>query len=121
MKRVFAHIGFSTAVTLLAVNLIGIQAVPAAAVGVGILFFVSLLLPRYRRALAVPLCFGAALFACLLYITVYQATVAPALALDGVEAQSSLYLTSLPVVKQGSYVYTAKAVRILADGAPQRN
>ena len=66
MKRVFAHIGFSFAVSMLLLNLINsIKKTLIISAGLAILFIASLAVKKYRQALAVPLCLGAAVFACI--------------------------------------------------------
>ncbi|MBQ9228626.1 MAG: ComEC/Rec2 family competence protein [Eubacterium sp.] len=119
MKRIFAHIGFSVAVTLLAVNLINIRFLPLVLAGLAALLTVSLLLPELRRALTAPLCLSAAVFACLIYLTAYQAAAAPALALDGRTADTTLHIVSLPEERNGKYYYTVAMDTVEVDGAPQ--
>ena len=49
MKRAFAHIGFSTAVTLLVANLIDAKIFILISIGLAVLFAASLILVRYRK------------------------------------------------------------------------
>jgi hypothetical protein len=56
MKRVFAHIGFSFALALIILNFLNVKWALAAAIAAGALFVVSLLIPKTRKAVAVPLC-----------------------------------------------------------------
>ena len=72
MKRVFAHIGFSSALTLLILNLVSVRFVPVITAGLAAVFAASLALKKYRQAAAVPVCLGSALFACLLFMFVYR-------------------------------------------------
>ena len=119
VKRVFAHIGFSAAITLLALNAVSVRIVPIITSGVAAMFVTSLLLPKYRKNLAVPLCFGSALFSCVVFLTVYYSSVAPAFLLQNSEADVMLYLTDISKRNNSTYVYTARTVKILKDGAPQ--
>ena len=119
MKRVFAHIGFSCAVSLLVLNVVSVSLLPLITVGVAVVFITSLLLPAFRKTMAVPLCFGAALFSCILFLTVYYSAVAPAMLLHGCEADALFYITNVSKKDESSFVYTATAVRILKNGAPQ--
>lgn len=119
MKRVFAHIGFSVGVTLLAVNLMPVRLVPIALAGLAVMLTVSLLLSHLREAVTAPLCLSAAVFACLIYLTVFHAVAAPALALDGKTADATAYVMSLPEEHNGKYYYTAQLETIALDGAPQ--
>ena len=120
MKRVFAHIGFSMAVTLLAVQLLPDRLWVGITAGLAVLFAVSLCLKKYRQAVTVPLCFGSALFACLLLIFSVSAIAQPQLALDGERCETSFYLLDSGTQDDyGNYVYDAKTTSIKADGAPQ--
>lgn len=119
MKRVFTHIGFSFATALVVINLISVNYVLIITAGLAALFAVSLSVKKYRQALAVPLCFGSALFACLLFLCVYNSAVLPALSLSGNTADFSFYITDLPEFRGGRYVYIAKTTKILFSGAPQ--
>ena len=120
MKRVFAHIGFSMAVTLLAVQLLPDRLWVGITAGLAVLFAVSLCLKKYRQAVTVPLCFGSALFACLLLIFSVSAIAQPQLALDGERCETSFYLLDAGTQDDyGNYVYDAKTTSIKADGAPQ--
>ena len=120
MKRVFAHIGFSSATALIVINMISVSYVPYITAGLAVLFAASLMLKKYRQALALPLCFGSALFACLLFLCVYYSAVVPALSLSGKTGELSFYINDLPKFRKGEYVYIAKATQILLNGAPQR-
>ena len=120
MKRVFAHIGFSMAVTLLAVQLLPDRLWVGITAGLAVLFAVSLCLKKYRQAVTVPLCFGSALFACLLLIFSVSAIAHPQLALDGERCETSFYLLDSGTQDDyGNYVYDAKTTSIKADGAQQ--
>lgn len=119
MKRIFSHIGFSAAVTLLAVNLIELKYVYIITAVLTALFAVSLAVSKTAQALTVPVCFGSALFACLLFLCVYNSAVLPAIGIAGKEGNVSFYLTELPDYTNGRYVYIAKTASVLIDGAPQ--
>ena len=119
MKRVFAHIGFSTATALIVLNMISAVYVPYIATGLALMLCVSLALKKYRQAVTVPLCLSSALFACLLFLCVYYSAVEPALSLSGKTAELTFCIKDLPQFDGGKYIYTAKATRILLNGAPQ--
>ena len=119
MKRVFAHIGFSFALTMLVLNLVNTKYIPLLAAGLAVLLAVSLLLRHFRQAVAVPLCLGSALLACLVFLTVWQSTVLPVQSLDGQMAHAVFYVTDLPVYNGKNYYYTVRAKEILMSGAPQ--
>ncbi len=119
MKRVFAHIGFSFALTLIIVNIIGVSVVPALTAALALVFIASLILPKYREAAAVPVCLGSALLACFVFLSVYYSTVYPQNMLDKVGAFTSFYITDLPSKTDFGYSYIARAVTIEKDGAVQ--
>ncbi len=119
MKRVFTHIGFSCAVTLVVLNIISVKSIPIITVGLTVLFAVSLALKSFRQSLTLPVCFGAALFSCLLFTCVYYSVTEPAIALSGKSAEISCYMIDLPSYQNSSYSYIVKAKSIPLDGAPQ--
>lgn len=119
MKRGFSVIGFTVAVTLFVLNIVSVNVVPAVLIGTAALFITSLILPDFRKNTVVPLCFGSALFACVLFITVYYSSAAVSFNLDGKEALTSFYITDFPKCTNEGYVYTAKAIKIIKNGAPQ--
>ncbi len=119
MKRVFAHIGFSAAVTLIVLNLIGAEYVLIISAGLAVIFAASLLIRKYRQALTVPICVGSALFACLIFLIVFNSAVVPELQLDGKSADVSFYIVSVPEQTKSGYTYTVKTTSIGIDGAVQ--
>lgn len=120
MKRAFAHIGFSTAVTLLVANLVTTKILIFISIGLAVLFAASLILVRYRKAIAVPLCLGSALLACVLCIFVMSTAAQPQLAMDGQRADVQLYVTDDGSLgDDGRYHYTGVIESLPIDGAPQ--
>lgn len=119
MKRAFSHIGFSIAITLFLANIIPPQFVLIVLAGLVILFATSLALPKYRQALTVPICIGSAIFACLVFLCVYNSSVVPQKALDKTEAEASFYITDIPQQDGDKFIYTVKTTVINSDGAPQ--
>lgn len=119
MKRVFAHIGFSTAVTLIVLNLLEIKYVYAATIGLAVIFTASLILPVFRRAMVVPVCTASAVIACVMFICFYNGTVAPQLAMEHKQADVSFYIIDTENYDGEDYTYTVKTTEINADGAPQ--
>lgn len=118
MKRIFAHIGFSMAVALIVLNVF-----PAAAFyalgALAALLVLSLCISKYRLALAVPMCLGAALLACLLFIVFTDSATRVIDALDGQTASCVAYVTGLPERSGENYVYPARIVSVDLSGAPQ--
>ncbi len=119
MKRTFALIGFSEALTLLILNLTEIKYIPVIGAALAIIFITTLILPKYRQEMVFPVCLGSALFACILFMSVYYAAYAPSQVLNGKEAIASFYITSLPQKSESGYVYIAKAKTVMFSGAPQ--
>lgn len=96
MKRVFAYIGFSAALTQIVLCLVPIihgEYIKIAAIWLAVIFVASLLLPALRRAEVVPLCVGASLLACLLFLFNFNAAVLPERALDSKTAECTFYVT----------------------------
>lgn len=119
MKRIFAHIGFSMAVCLIVLNLIEYKYVYVITAGLAIIFVASLVIDKFRKALAVPVCLGSALFACIVFITVMICTVNVQSNLVNKTLQTQFYITELPEKIDDCYVYEAKTVSIEENGAPQ--
>lgn len=119
MKRPFAHIGFSMAISLIVLNLLPYNFVLPIFVGLAIIFVASLALSKFRQAITVPLCVGTALFACLLFVLVLNSTVLPQLNLDGHSANATFYIVDIPEVTENEYTYTINVKELLINGAPQ--
>lgn len=119
MKRVFAFIGFSMAITLIALNVFLTKNCMIALIGLAVLFTASLILPKYRQARVVPVSLGAALFACLLFCFNYYNSYLPQISIDGKTINTSFY-----VIDEGEQVgdnlrYVAKTTEIRKANAPQ--
>ena len=120
MKRVFAHIGFSFGISMLVLNIIKSQSIGIClTAGLAILLIASLVIKKYRQALAVPLCLGAAVFACIIFMFSYQNVVLPEQSLDNQSAYCEFYVTSLPQTNGEGYSYTVKTRAIYLENAPQ--
>lgn len=119
MKRAFCHIGFSVAITLLVLNLIGIHYVIIIMIGLAVILTASLVLSKFRKALSVPLCIGGALLACVIFSCTYNASVEPQLRLDNQTCNAEFYIVDLPQKNNKQYVYTVKTKKIESNNAPQ--
>ncbi|MDE6110576.1 MAG: hypothetical protein K2F65_01535, partial [Eubacterium sp.] len=64
MKRVFAHIGFSFAITLIMLNFLEIEAAFVILAITSVAFAVSVIVRKTRRSLSVPLCMFSEFLAC---------------------------------------------------------
>ena len=119
MKRVFAHIGFSFGVTLVALNALGAELAKYAALVILAVFAASLIIPKYRQAASVPVCAGSALLACFLFLYAYYNIALPQLSLNGKSADAVFYLTGLGESTKYGYKYPAKVISVAMNGAPQ--
>lgn len=118
MKRVFAHIGFTTALTLFILNLFNVQFAYILFVLLLGAFFISLAVKKIRQAVSVCLCIGSAAFACLIFIFGINGSYAPQLQLDGETCNASFYVTDCSE-SDYSYFYDVKTLSIDAPGVPQ--
>ena len=119
MKRIFTHIGFSTAVTLLVINLLPVNSISLIMLGLAVLSAASLVIFKGKEK-AVFVCLISGVFACGVFLCTYNATVAPQLSLDSAEADTEFYITDITKIDDdGNYVYTVKTTKIDCDGAPQ--
>ncbi|MDE7124767.1 MAG: competence protein ComEC family protein, partial [Eubacterium sp.] len=119
MKRVFAHIGFSFAITLIVLNLFSIKAALVIFAITGVAFAVSFVLKKTRKAVSVPLCMFSAFLACAIFITTYYGTFLPCEKLNETTAYSEFYLVDLEQETSSGYSYTVKTVSVDKVGAPQ--
>ena len=71
MKRVFAHIGFSFAITLIMLNFLEIEAAFVILAIASVAFAVSVLVRKTRRSVSVPLCMFMAVLAGVIFISNY--------------------------------------------------
>ena len=119
MKRIFTHIGFSTAVTLLVINLLPVNSISLIMLGLAVLSAASLVIFKGKEK-AIFVCLISGVFACGVFLCTYNATVAPQLSLDSAEADTEFYITDIAKIDgDGNYIYTAKTTKIDCDGAPQ--
>lgn len=119
MKRVFAYIGFSAALTQIVLCLVPItygEYIKIAAIWLAVIFVASLLLPALRRAEVVPLCAGTSLLACLLFLLNFNAAVLPERALDSKTAEFTFYVTD---DAKNEYSYDAKITSVNLPNAVQ--
>ena len=120
MKRVFAHIGFSFALTMLILNLIEIKFILPIVIGLAVVFIASLIIKKYRQALAVPICLGTALFACLIFLFSYNSVVVPEQNLSYKNAECEFYIIDLSQKDEDEkYSYLIKTQSINLPSSPQ--
>lgn len=119
MKRVFTHIGFSMATALIVLNLVSVDVAFIISIGLAVVLIASLLVPKFRQAMAVPLCLGSALFACLVFMCNYSFVVSPQLELNDQKLQAEFYYVDMPEHTVSGYVYTVETVKLENENAPQ--
>lgn len=122
MKRVFAFIGFTVALTLIVLNIISFSYSYLIISIAVVLFAASLLIKKLRQAKIVPVVLGSVIFACLIFIVVSTSSVMPVKSLDKASATTYFHLVS-PVeysAEDDSYTYVVKTNKIEKQYAPQQ-
>ena len=120
MKRVFAHIGFSFAITLIVLNVFSIDAAFVALAVTGAAFAVSMIFDKIRKAKSIPICAASAFLACVLFLSVFYGTFVPQSKLDGETVNAEFYIIDYEEkADSGRFFYTVKTLSVDSDGAPQ--
>lgn len=121
MKRVFAFIGFTVAITLILLNIISFNYIYLIISIAVVLFAASLLIQSTRQAKVLPIVLGSVIFACLIFMLVSVSAVEPAKSLAGSTANVRFQITDMPEynVNNDSYAYVIKISEINKNGAPQ--
>lgn len=120
MKRVFAFIGFTVAITLIVLNVIDYK-YSYIVLGVAVaLFIASLLFKVLRKGRVVPVVLGSVIFACCIFSIAYSNTYLPQSQLDGERLNVKMQIISMPEERNsGGYTYTAKVSFVKRENAPQ--
>lgn len=119
MKRVFAHIGFSFAITMIILNLLPIKGAFAVLALAGVLFVVFTAIKKTRKAVAVPLCMFSCMLAAVIFISFSYGTFLPQQNLTDKETEIKFYLADIPEKTDNGYLYIVKTTDVDCDGAPQ--
>lgn len=119
MKRVFAFIGFSSALTLLILNTLPFRFAGYLLLSAVILFLVSLLIKNFRDGMVIPIVLGAVIFSSCAFIFTVQNTVVPQQALDGETVYAELQIVDIPKKTDYGYNYTVKTKSIDRQGSVQ--
>ena len=120
MKRVFAHIGFSFAITLIVLNVFSIDAAFVILTVTGAAFAVSIIFDNLRKEKSLPLCAASAFLACVLFLSVYYGTFVPQSKLDGATVNADFYIIDYEEkADSGRFYYTVKTLSVDFDSAPQ--
>ncbi len=120
MKRVFAFIGFTVAVTLIILNIISFTYSVLILLISAVIFVSSLLIKKSRQAAVLPAVFGSIVFACLIFITVFTTSVEPVKTLDGETVKTEFQIIDIPdySVDSDCYSYIVKAKGVNINGVP---
>ena len=120
MKRVFAFIGFTVAITLFVLLNIDFRAVPLITAAALVLLILSLVFKTTREGRCIPVVFASALFACSVFLITMYSSVMPQLELSGSSADAVAYITDIPEeTSNGRYAYSIKTKSVELEGAPQ--
>lgn len=119
MKRVFAHIGFTFAITMIILNLLPIKGAFAVLALAGVLFVVFTAVEKTRKAAAVPLCLFSCMLASIIFISFSYGTFLSQQNLIGKETEINFYIADIPEKTDNGYLYTVKTTDIDCNGAPQ--
>ena len=119
MKRAFANIGFTFAVTLIILNFLNVNWALAAFVAVSVLFVIFIGIKKTRHTAALPLSMLSAALACFIFIVNYNNVVLPQLALDQKTVNARIYITDLEQKTSSGYSYTVKTDSIDLQNSPQ--
>lgn len=119
MKRVFAHIGFSFAITLIILNFLKIEAAFVILAVTSAAFAIFILIKKTRESISVPLCMFSAFLACVIFISNYYSVFLPQRNLDNKIIDSEFYIVDLSECKNDSYYYTVKTSFVNMDKSPQ--
>ncbi|MDE6471375.1 MAG: ComEC/Rec2 family competence protein [Eubacterium sp.] len=119
MKRVFAFVGFSVAITLIVLNIIPYNFIKFMLLPIVVLFAVSLSVKPLRQGKVMPVTFGSILFACLIFIVMMQGSVLPQKSLDSKTADSVFKIVDIEQETNDGYIYTIKTSKINLPDSPQ--
>lgn len=119
MKRVFAFIGFSMAITLIVLNTVAYSFAKYIFIAAALAFAASILVKKLRQEKVVPVTLGAVLFSCLVFIICMQSSVLPQKALDGETATAVFEIVDLETEDEDGWLYTVKTKFIDVSGSPQ--
>ena len=119
MKRVFAFVGFSSAITLLVLNTIPYNLVKFLIIPIVILLLVSLSVKKLRQGRVLPITFCSILFACLIFVFCMQGNVLPQKSLNGQTANSEFHIIDIEEKTYDGFVYTVKTDKIDLPDTPQ--
>ena len=114
MKRVFAFIGFTCAITLIFLNIIPFKYSKFIFLSAVILLVLSLLTKSTRQAKVLPVVAGSVAFACFVFMLFTVDSVLPAKELDGKVSDVKFQITDIGEKSEtlNKYIYTVKTLSI---------
>ena len=121
MKRVFAFIGFTAAITLVILNIIPYNFAGLILSIAVVLFVASLLIQFTRDGKVVCVVLGSIVFACTMFILVTDSSVEPAKSLDCKSADTVFQIVDIPEYNEenNTYTYVVKTTKIDRFNSPQ--
>lgn len=122
MKRVFAFIGFTVAITLVILNIIPYHFAGLVLSIAVVLFIASLLIKFTRDGRVICVVLGSIVFACTMFILVTDSSVEPAKSLDSKSADTVFQIVDIPEYNEESntYTYIVETAKIDMIGSPQK-
>ena len=119
MKRAFANIGFTFAVTLIILNFLNVKWALAVFSAVSVLFVIFIAAERTRKAAALPLSMLSAALACVVFATAYNTVFLPQKVLYDQTVAAEIYIVDIEEKTGSGYAYTVKTKSIEMANAPQ--
>lgn len=119
MKRVFAFVGFTSAITLILLNTVDYSIAKIVFLLSAVSFAASLIIKSLRQGRVVPLVLGTALFSCFIFAVFMQGSVMPQKQLDGKTVQADFKIIDIEQETDNGYIYTVKTSDIDFMNTPQ--
>ncbi len=119
MKRPFANIGFTFAVTLIILNFLNVKWALAVFAVVSVLFVIFIAAEKTRKAAALPLSMLSAALACIVFVTVWNNIFLPQTVLYDQSVSAQIYIVDVEDTTTNGYAYTVKTESIDMQNAPQ--
>lgn len=119
MKRAFATIGFTFAVTLIILNFLNEKWALAAFTAASVLFVVFISVSKTRKAAVLPVSMLSAALACIVFVTYCNNVYLPQTVLADKTVDAQIYIVDTEQKTQNGYSYTVKSRNIEMQNVPQ--
>lgn len=119
MKRAFATIGFTFAVTLIILNFLNEKWALAAFTAASVLFVVFISVSKSRKAAVLPVSMLSAALACIVFVTYCNNVYLPQTVLADKTVDAQIYIVDTEQKTQNGYFYTVKSRNIEMQNVPQ--